>query len=87
MNVGIHFGALAPSMKDQLAEQGLVADEKDLERWQGDALAINRLRIRGLIADGAAQTANKRLLRAILKKVDRNATPSNPAPPTREGER
>ena len=57
---GIHiqFGALAPSLRDQL---GAALPS----HFQDDADAITRLHVRGVLSDSEAQRARKRLISAI----------------------
>lgn len=73
MNIGIHFRALVPSLKEQLAPQleniqEGIADE-DLEHFQKDADAIVRLSVRGLITDSAKRSACQKLLKKIVKAI------------------
>lgn len=60
MNVEVRFGALAPSLAQQLDRK-----PSDVELWQRDADAITRLRLRGLISERVARDARKRLLSVI----------------------
>ena len=66
---GITFGALAPEIREQLEEQGLVYDEKDADRWNGHAQAITRLNFGDLIPDGQAEKARQKLVKKIGESV------------------
>lgn len=68
-SIGIHFGALAPSVSEQLAAQGLTANQKDLKQWDLDADAITRLYLRDLLTDSQKQAAQKKLFNRIKKSV------------------
>lgn len=67
----LDFGALVPSIADQLAAKGMKAARNDLKHWQADANAITRLSIRGLISDSAARAARQKLTRKIAAGVKR----------------
>jgi len=63
MQVEIHFGALADPLEKQLEGFNISADK--IEHFQKDADAITRLVVRGLIPDGAAHQARKKIIRNI----------------------
>lgn len=65
---GLHFGALAPPLAEQLAGFDLDAEKVDL--WQQDADAITRLGVRGVITDGEAKSAYQRLGRQIEHEIN-----------------
>jgi hypothetical protein len=69
--IALHFGALSPSVSEQLSEQGLtVTDEKfSTLQWDKDAEAITRLYLRGLLTDSQKQAAHKKLFNKIKKGV------------------
>lgn len=52
------FGALAPSLKEQLGQFCP-------EEFQADADAITRLEVRGIVIPSGARAARKRLVRSI----------------------
>lgn len=60
-NVGLHFGAGAGTVADQLTEQGFAFDAGQAEHWQKDSDAITRLHLRGFITDAAAHRARQKL--------------------------
>ena len=66
---GITFGALAPEIKEQLDEAGLVYDEKDADHFNRDAEAITRLFLRDLIPNGQAEKARQKLVKKIGEAV------------------
>ena len=69
MKLGLTFGALAPSIKKQLAVSKLKAKTLDMHLWQTDADEIARLLIRGLLTDSAGTNARRKLMRKILANV------------------
>lgn len=60
--MNIVLGAMAPSLKEQLAGR---LDEKTLDLLDADANAITRLLLRGHISDNSAKLARQRLMRSI----------------------
>lgn len=63
----LHFGALAPSLEKQLAEQGLV--DKDIKTHQKIHDSMIMLYIHGYIPDSQRGKMDKKLFNAIKKKV------------------
>lgn len=68
-HVALHFGAMAPSISEQLEGQGLTAEPADLLHWQKDADAITRLTVRQMLPESQAHAARKRLMKKIAKAV------------------
>jgi len=66
---GLHFGALAKPIADQLHEQGLKYDVDRLEQFQKDADAITRLAIRNYLPDSVKRNIHKKLLRFITAVI------------------
>jgi hypothetical protein len=64
---GLHFGALAPSIFDQLKEQGVTVTSADVERIQGDVDAVVRLYLRGRITDTMRRHAFRRVMHDVEK--------------------
>jgi hypothetical protein len=62
----IIFGAMAPSLKEQIGDllprkyRGI-----QLRRWQHDADAVTRLVVRGLITDKMARSARRQIVRRL----------------------
>jgi L-serine deaminase len=67
--LGIHFGALSDPIADQLKNQNLKFDEKEVYQFQQDAEALTRLRIRGYIADSVVDKINQKLYNKIESHV------------------
>lgn len=67
--IGIRFGAMAPSIKEQIKEQGFKIDPTDCAHLQKDAEAITRLRIRGLLTDSACKSAHDKLFKKITSSL------------------
>lgn len=68
----IHFGALVPSIAEQLAKAKLDAPPKDVLQWQKDADAIVRLNVRGLLTDSATRAARQKLVKKMAEAVNRD---------------
>ena len=64
--IGIHFGALAQLLADQLSGYNISPDL--VEHYQMDADSITRLVVRGIIPAGEAEKARKRLVKKIGEK-------------------
>lgn len=67
--LGLHFGALSPTIKTQLEEQGLHLDHASIEHYQKDADAITRLMVRSIIGVSIAEKARKKLVNVMGKEV------------------
>ncbi len=62
----ITLGAMADSLKDQLAKINTTPDQKaEIERLDMDACAISRLYIRDLIPESQATKARQKLMKKI----------------------
>lgn len=68
---GIHFGALSPTIAEQLDEAGVGYDEDKIDHCNRDAYAISRLQVRGLLTESQAHGARKK----VLKKIEAAITP------------
>lgn len=66
MKLEITFGAMAPTIADQLKRQGAEAAGQLLNQWQRDSKAITRLAVRCLLSEAEVHKARRRLLRDIL---------------------
>lgn len=64
-SIELVFGAVCPSIAEQLAGVDHGIDPTALGHAQFDADAITRLVVRGLIPDSAAHSARKKLLKRI----------------------
>lgn len=65
---GVHFGALAKPIAQQLREQGFkvpASARKAIKHLQLDADALVRLTVRGYINDSLKRALHNRLIRAI----------------------
>ena len=67
----IRFGALAPSLVEQLA--GLGITEEKLEALNNHAHAITRLKVNGLLTERESGSARKRLIKEITKAYEEAA--------------
>jgi hypothetical protein len=68
---GVSFGALSPTIEEQLREQGLKLDMDPAlnELIQRHADQITVLEIHGILTEDETARARKRLLRIIKKQV------------------
>lgn len=69
MILNLSFGALAPPIREQLRYAKVTIRSRDLAHFQRDADAVTRLVVRGLLSDGIAQKAIRKLMRNILAKA------------------
>lgn len=69
----IKLGLWAPSLADQ--GFGPFLSPEDLERFQGDDLAISRLHIGGLITISAHEAARKKLAKKISQALKKFSGP------------
>ena len=67
MKLHIVFGAMCPSIQEQLVRHGIRKSKKMIQPIQMDADAIVRLNIRGILPDSSAMKARIRLLRKLIK--------------------
>lgn len=65
--VRLHFGALAPTLKEQLADFDL--PPLMIKHWQKDADAIVRLAVRELIPPKVADAAYQKIMCQINKAL------------------
>ena len=68
--IEIHFGALAPKIRKQLHEQGIIYPI-GRDWWQQHANHITSLLISGIITDADAHRARKRIMRRINAHIKR----------------
>ena len=70
-NIQISFGALSPSIDEQLREQGLKLDMDPLLRGhlQRDADEVTRLRVRCILTEAESDKACKRIFQIIKKQA------------------
>lgn len=67
---GLTFGALCPSIAEQLQEQGLTLDSKKATAFQKDMEYIVWLSIRGLLTSTERNRAEKRLFKEITRVLN-----------------
>lgn len=78
MQIGIHFGALADPIVDQLKQQGIELDAADIEVFkffQEDAKSLTRVYIRGLFPQSAVENARRKLMKKIIKYLNQKVKP------------
>lgn len=67
--LGLYFGALSDSLEDQLTKQGFNFDKKEVDHFQQDIDALNRLRIRGYIIDSQIDKISQKLFNKIKSHI------------------
>lgn len=65
----IAFGAISPSLAEQLEIEGFDFNTETVEHLQKDLDAINRLRIRSVITGSESTKAYTRLNKAIITHI------------------
>ena len=68
-HLGLSFGLMTISLKDQLAEQGFKLGKKDLRIAVKLCDSVNWLGIHGMVSDSEIDKVRKKILRFIAKKV------------------
>ena len=70
-NLRISFGALSPTIDEQLRDQGFKLDMDPLERahLQRDADEVARLRVRSILTEAESDKARKRIFKIIQKQA------------------
>lgn len=73
---GIHFGALAPKIGEQLTKQGVdwSGAASELTHIQRDADALARLAVRGYIPGGQRRQLHKKLIKRIDEALSEHKT-------------
>lgn len=65
--IGLHFGAMAKSVNEQLNEQGFTLPTKGLiEQYDKMMFAYNMLRIHSMLTQAEAEKVAKRILKNIV---------------------
>jgi len=67
MMLTLHFGALVPSLTEQLTKAGVAVESKSLNQLQRDADAVVRLTVRGLLTDSEINRVRRKLMKKIIK--------------------
>lgn len=67
MNLEIHFGIFAPTLEEQLKEQGFI--DAKCERHQKDMTACTTLYLHSLISDNQYSAIQKKILKEIKASV------------------
>jgi hypothetical protein len=71
MEFGLHFGAVVPSIKEQIKEQRLeyVGDKRTMVLFERDFIDITRLHVRGYLNDSTTKAARQKLLKMVARLV------------------
>lgn len=70
MEFVLHFGLLAPSIKEQCAEQGFPVDN-DFNEQEKIRTSIAMLNAHGYLTDGEADKKRNKLMNEIIKVIER----------------
>lgn len=65
----LHMGALAPSIADQLKQQGFTVDKDLIKRFQKIHDSIIMLRVHGFLNDSNSRKASQKLTNEIGKSI------------------
>lgn len=65
MNVQINFGALAPTIREQLKAQGFKVPAHRTRTWQQYAQSVGYLYVQGVLSEGETKAARNRIFRDI----------------------
>jgi hypothetical protein len=76
--IRLHFGAMAPKIKEQLRVMSLKADAKHITGWQATADAITRLSVLGFLPGPVVVRCRKRLVKMISEGVTRGKRKQGP---------
>lgn len=68
-SLSLYLGALSDSLEKQLTEQGFEFDKKEIEHFQKDMDALNRIRIRGYIGDSQIERIDQKLFNKIKAHI------------------
>lgn len=71
MGFNLHCGALSKPVGEQLREQGLSMEERDLSRIQRATESVTFLAIHGYLTESETEKARNR----IVKEIGRKAVP------------
>ena len=68
----IEFGALAPPLSEQLAEQGVPFDAQECARWERWHDALYQLAIKGPVTRGERQRIEDRMHKMIKRSLQQH---------------
>jgi bisphosphoglycerate-independent phosphoglycerate mutase (AlkP superfamily) len=78
---GIRFGALSPSIAEQIADQGFFLNKAQAKRFQAFADATVRLHVNGFLTDGEVHKARRRIMRDLRTAIEVDAPKPAKRPP------
>lgn len=67
--IGLHFGALADSISDQLTKQGFGFDKEQVEHFEKVSDALTMVSLSDLIPDSVKEKANQKLYKKVVAHV------------------
>ena len=73
MEFVLNFGLLAPSIKDQCAEQGFPVDD-DFSKQEKIRTSIAMLNAHGYLTDGEANKKRNKLINEIVEVIERRVS-------------
>ena len=68
----LEFGALAPSLTEQLAEQGVPFDAEECAKWDRWHDALNTLAIGGPVTHAERRKIQERMIKTIKQSLQRH---------------
>lgn len=69
MKLSLSFGAIVPSIYEQLIAAGFKVTRSETDPFQHDTEAISRLTVRGIITQKDSDKAYQRLIKSIAKHL------------------
>jgi len=66
---GLHFGALADDLSDQIKSQGFKFDEKQIKAFQDNVDSLLKLRFADLVNDSQHEKIQRKLYKRIVSHV------------------
>lgn len=74
--LSLELGALSKPFSDQLASQGIPFDAETIRHLELDALAISRLKVRGVVSYSAGNRLYDKIFKSVWAEARRAATAS-----------
>jgi hypothetical protein len=67
MKLSLSFGAIVPSIYEQLIAAGFKVTRSQIDPFQHDAEALSRLTVRGIMTQKESDKSYERLIKSIAK--------------------
>lgn len=67
--LALHFGALAPPLREQFASAGVAVSAKECDKYQRSADALVYLGVQHILTDSQVHIARGRLMKCICREL------------------